>query len=193
MADHETSPETDARTPSVGLAKHEVRTALLALLAETGTLTSTEAAACLGYSSGLCSFHLRRLARYGRIEEAPHSGGRARPWQLRRQTPKAPVTAGDAADTGFDTPARGLEDESYQRWLGRRDQAPNEWREADEAFSAIAYLTPQEIQETAEAIRQLLSRYQDRDHNPAARPADALPVAAVARLFPLLPAETEQP
>lgn len=65
------------------LREHEVRTALLDLLAEVGTLTATEAAARLGYSSGLCSFHLRQLARHGHIEEAPHSGGRARPWRLK--------------------------------------------------------------------------------------------------------------
>ncbi|MFB8245807.1 ArsR family transcriptional regulator [Streptomyces sp. NPDC055952] len=164
---------------------------MLDLLAETGTLTSTEAAVRLGYSSGLCSFHLRQLARYGHIKEVPHSGGRARPWRLRSQTSQQPDAVADAADAGFGTLARGLEDESYQRWLTRRDRASQEWCEADEAFSAVAYLTPQEIRETAEAIRRLLSRYQDREHDPAARPSDALLAAAVARLFPLLPTETE--
>jgi predicted ArsR family transcriptional regulator len=63
-----------------------VRIALLDLLAEHGTLTSTQAAARLGQSSGVCSFHLRRLAELGLIEEAPHQGGKARPWQLRWET-----------------------------------------------------------------------------------------------------------
>lgn len=35
---------------------------LVDLLAEAGTITVTEAASRLGYSSGLCSFHLRQLA-----------------------------------------------------------------------------------------------------------------------------------
>ncbi|WP_394619216.1 winged helix-turn-helix domain-containing protein [Lentzea sp. JNUCC 0626] len=65
------------------LPDHPVRVALLDLLAEHGTLTSTQAAALLGQSSGLCSFHLRQLAELGLIEEAPHQGGKARPWQLR--------------------------------------------------------------------------------------------------------------
>ena len=68
------------------LPDHPVRIALLDLLAEHGTLTSTQAAARLGQSSGLCSFHLRRLAELGLIEEAPHQGGKARPWQLRWET-----------------------------------------------------------------------------------------------------------
>lgn len=63
-----------SRGADAGLRPHEVRTALLALLAEVGAVTATEAAARLGYSSGLCSFHLRQLARHGYIEEAPAAG-----------------------------------------------------------------------------------------------------------------------
>ncbi|MDX3659405.1 helix-turn-helix domain-containing protein [Streptomyces sp. ID05-26A] len=73
------------------LPDHPVRLALLDLLAEHGTLTSTQAAARLGQSSGLCSFHLRQLAELGLIEEAPHQGGKARPWQLRWETDEEPV------------------------------------------------------------------------------------------------------
>ncbi|WP_307805075.1 winged helix-turn-helix domain-containing protein [Streptomyces sp. VRA16 Mangrove soil] len=76
------------------LPDHPVRIALLDLLAEVGTLTSTQAAARLGHSSGLCSFHLRQLARHGLIEEAPHDGRRDRPWRLRWDDPRqAPAPA----------------------------------------------------------------------------------------------------
>ncbi|MFJ9844677.1 ArsR/SmtB family transcription factor [Kitasatospora sp. NPDC101155] len=160
------------------LPEHAVRTALLDLLAERGTLTSTEAAARLGYSSGLCSFHLRQLARYGLIEEAPAVDGRARPWRLPQDQP-----ASD--DAGFGELARGLEDESYQRWLARRTEAPAEWQQ-DEAFSAVVHLTPEELTAVGDAVRQLLARYRNRDTDPGARPVGARPVAAVARLFPLL-------
>ncbi|MEV6235901.1 helix-turn-helix domain-containing protein [Lentzea sp. NPDC051838] len=72
--------------PRRPLPDHPVRLALLDLLAEHSTLTSTQAAARLGLSSGLCSFHLRQLAELGLIEEAPHQGGKARPWQLLWET-----------------------------------------------------------------------------------------------------------
>ncbi|WP_438483961.1 ArsR/SmtB family transcription factor [Streptomyces sp. S186] len=164
------------------LREHEVRTALLELLADVGTLTATEAAARLGYSSGLCSFHLRQLARHGHIEEAPrHGGGRARPWRLR---PSAPVAGPPTED--FGDLARGLEDESWQRWLEQRDQAPAGWRR-DEAFSAVAYLTPDEMSRVAAAIRKALEPYRDREQRPLARPDGARPVALISRLFPLLP------
>ncbi|MEW2452734.1 helix-turn-helix domain-containing protein [Streptomyces albus] len=170
-----------------GLPEHEVRTALLELLAEVGTATATEAAARLGHSSGLCSFHFRQLARHGLVEEAPHGGGRARPWRLRRRT--ASTDAPPAAP--FGDLARGLEDESWQRWLGHRDQAPSEWRH-DESFSAITYLTPEEMHRVADAVRRALAPYQDRESRPLARPDGARPVALIARLFPLLPHVTEE-
>ncbi|KOG51353.1 ArsR family transcriptional regulator [Streptomyces griseoflavus] len=169
------------RHAGAALPEHEVRTALLDLLAEVGTVTATEAAARLGYSSGLCSFHLRQLARHGLIEEAPHRGGRARPWRLTRRG-SAPGTSEEEA---FGNLARGLEDESWQRWLTQRDHAPAEWRH-DEAFSAVAYLTPEEMRRVADAVRRALAPYQDREQRPLARPDGARPVALITRLFPLL-------
>jgi hypothetical protein len=164
-----------------------VRDRLLALVRELGTVTSTEAARRLGVSSGLCSFHLRQLARYGYLEEAPTAGrGRVRPWRLRRPAaPEPPEAPGQPAD--LDVLARELEDEGYRRWLERRGSAPPEWRH-DEAFSAVLYLTPDELGRVADEIRALLTRYAGRERRPASRPAGAAPVAALTRLFPLLPA-----
>ncbi len=166
------------------LPEHAVRGALLGLLAEVGTVTATEAAGRLGFSSGLCSFHLRQLARYGRIEEVPQAGGRARPWRL-RQASARPVDV-SAVHEGFGELARGLEDESYQRWLAQRELAAPEWRR-DEAFSAVVHLTPDEMSAVAQALRLELDKYRDRERNPSARPAEARPVAVISRLFPLLP------
>ncbi|MEU5023657.1 ArsR/SmtB family transcription factor [Streptomyces milbemycinicus] len=163
------------------LPDHPLRIALLDLLAETGTLTSTEAAARLGHSSGLCSFHLRQLARYGLIEEVPHQGGRARPWRLRWDTPHH---TGAEEPEEFTALARGLEDESYQHWLTHRDQAPAEWQQ-DESFSTVLHLTPAETAELATSLRRLFAGYRNREDHPAARPPNAVAVAAVTRLFPL--------
>ncbi|SHM59970.1 helix-turn-helix domain-containing protein [Actinacidiphila paucisporea] len=172
-AAHPTGPRRD-------LPDHPIRIALLDLLAEAGTVTSTQAAARLGHSSGLCSFHLRQLARHGLIEEAPHSPGRGgpRPWRLRWE----PATVPD----GFTALTRDLEDAAYRRRLAELHQAPPQWRH-DESFSAVAHLTPAETAEVAAGVRRLLVRFRDRDDHPAARPADAVPVAVVARLFPLPP------
>nr|WP_226961871.1 MULTISPECIES: winged helix-turn-helix domain-containing protein [Streptomyces] len=172
------------------MREHEVRTALLALLAEVGTVTATEAAARLGHSSGLCSFHLRQLARHGLIEEAPRRGGRARPWRL--AAPGSGAAPEGASEAEFGALARGLEDESWRRWLDQRDAAPPEWRR-DEAFSAVAYLTPEEMRRVAGAIRRALDPYRDREQRPLARPEDARPVAVISRLFPLFPFPPQGP
>lgn len=50
----------------------------------------------------------------------------------------------------------------------------------------MVYLTPEELTAVGEEVRRLLARYRDREADPTARPAGARPVAAVARLFPLL-------
>ncbi|MET9656121.1 winged helix-turn-helix transcriptional regulator [Streptomyces sp. NPDC006510] len=183
MTEDDLNTQAD-HSPGTGdeLREHGVRTALLELLAEVGTVTATEAASRLGYSSGLCSFHLRQLARHGYIEEAPHSGGRARPWRLRQHAAAASGSTGEP----FGDLARGLEDESWRRWLTQRDEAPSEWR-YDEAFSAVAYLTPEEMSRVADVVRRALVPYQDREQRPLARPDGARPVALITRLFPLLP------
>ncbi|MFI0743241.1 helix-turn-helix domain-containing protein [Streptomyces sp. NPDC021100] len=170
------------------LPDHPVRIALLDLLAEAGTLTSTEAAARLGHSSGLCSFHLRQLARHGLIEEVPHQGGRARPWRLRWGSPEPsvrPPRTGRDEPEPFPALSRGLEDESYRQWLTHRHQAPAEWQR-DDSFSAVLHLTPAEAAELTTSVRRLFAAYRDRDQDPAARPQGAVAVAAINRLFPLV-------
>jgi hypothetical protein len=154
------------------LPAHPVRVALLDLLAVAGTVTSTQAAGRLGYSSGLCSFHLRQLARHGLIEEAPNSDGRARPWRLRW----GPVAEPESAD------------ESYQRWLEQRPNAPVRWQR-DEAITTVARLTPKEMGELAEDIKALIASYESRGRRRGVKP-----VAVVARVFPLLEnGETKPP
>ncbi|MET0134919.1 MAG: winged helix-turn-helix domain-containing protein [Kibdelosporangium sp.] len=155
---------------------HPIRTALLELLRERDTVTSTEAARDLGHSSGLCSFHLRQLARYGIVEQADSADGRIRPWRLARPP--------DGPDLGL--LARELEDEGYQRWLQHKETAPPGWS-IDAAFSSVVFLEPEELPKVAAEIRQLIARYATRTPGPAARP-----VAAVARLFPLLPVESKE-
>jgi hypothetical protein len=163
---------------------HPLRSTLLDLVRERGTLTSTEAARLTGESSGLCSFHLRQLARYGYLEEAPHTHGRVRPWQLPVPAPAAVDSGRD--DDGFGALARDLEDEGYRRWVARRAEAPREWQQ-DAAFSAVLRLSPGELTEAAAEIRAVLGRYAQR-HGRGRKP-----VAAVIRLFPLLPAGPDDP
>src|SRR4051794_20746549 len=98
---------------------HPVREALLELLRSRAELTSTDAARELGGNTGLYSFHLRKLAEQGLVEDVPGTTGRARPWRL-ATGPKPEPELGELN--------RRLEDESYQRWRDNRAQAPAQWR-----------------------------------------------------------------
>ncbi|MBB5897268.1 helix-turn-helix domain-containing protein [Kutzneria kofuensis] len=163
------------------MENHPVREALLELLRTRDELTSTDAARELGGNTGLYSFHLRKLAEQGLVEDVPGTTGRARPWRL-AQGPKP------KPDPELGELNRRLEDESYQRWRDNRGQAPVEWRD-DEAFSEVVYLTPEEMAAMGDAIRSVIALFRHRETLPAARPADAAPVAVVARLFPMLDPE----
>jgi hypothetical protein len=165
---------------------HPLRAALLGLLREHGTLTSTEAARLLGQSSGLCSFHLRQLARYGYIEEAAKAQGRVRPWRLAvaRPASRPGSPSGSPDDGGFGALARELEDEGYRRWLAHKHEAEPAWRH-DEAFSVVLHLSPGELAEAAAEIRAVLDRCQRRGGR------GRRPVGAVIRLFPLLPTDQD--
>jgi hypothetical protein len=185
----------EGETAGPGLGQHPARDALLDLLRRDGTVTATSAAAELGGSSGLYSFHLRRLAEYGIVEEAPAERGHVRPWRLADRvaagTPAGPEPRA-VTDAQLSDMARGLEDESYLRWLEQRDSAPAHWRR-DEAFSQVAYLTPDELTGMANVIRALIAQYRHREARPSARPPGAAPVAVVSRLFPLLEPDSGPP
>ncbi|MFE2721203.1 winged helix-turn-helix transcriptional regulator [Kitasatospora sp. NPDC059327] len=171
-----------------------MRVALLDLIAEWGSITSNQAAQMLHQSSGTCSFHLRQLARYGLIEEAPTGDGRSRPWRLRWEgSLMPPGTAEEPALRTADAPSAptastrsspesdaGPEDVDHRRWLAHRSLAPAEWQQ-DQASSDVLHLTPGELADLGAAVRALLAPYRDRGPRPGTRP-----VAARTRLFPLL-------
>src|SRR5215469_16976993 len=60
---------------------HPTRLALVALLRRDGPQTATQAAKALGESVPSCSFHLRQMAKYGLVEQAPGGRGREKPWR----------------------------------------------------------------------------------------------------------------
>src|SRR5699024_7483038 len=60
---------------------HPARWRVLQELWNGSTLTSTEAAELAGLSPSAMSYHLRRLAALGLVEQAPSADGRERPWR----------------------------------------------------------------------------------------------------------------
>src|SRR4051794_8221064 len=85
---------TDARTDGGGQVRvsdpqvmralaHPARIEIVEHLSDTGQpVTATECAALVGLSPSATSYHLRELAKYGLVEQAPSRGdGRERLWR----------------------------------------------------------------------------------------------------------------
>ena len=176
---------------------HPKRLALLDLLLVEGTATATRCAQVLGDSPSSWSFHLRTLARYKLVEEAPGGVGRRRPWRL--------ASLGQSwSNLGVDPESRQAADELDQvfvqrevagilTWLRARRAYPEQWQRAAHVVGVIAYLTPEELSELGEALGRLLHRRGDRLTDPARRPKGARLVRLLGFGFPLPPATEEAP
>lgn len=170
---------------------HPVRIALLEALTREGPLTATEAAELLGESPANCSFHLRTLARYGFVEEAPGGSGRARPWRRvslgqsfsdfqtdPATSAAAQLLAGLATERSFER----IRD--YSRTMA--SFAP-QWREAAFTDELIVYLTADELAAIGDEVLEIVTRYADRTLDRENRPQGSQPVQLAAFGTPLPP------
>ena len=168
---------------------HPVRLRLLGLPRRHGPLTATQAAARLGESSGTTSFHLRQLAKYGLVEEAPGGRGREKPWQATSMlTHVPPIQATPEADEAAKqlriTLARRYFD-NVLRWLQRADDAPKRWREAAMFGDRILYATPAELKALGDAIDKLIEPYGRRLDHADERPRNSREVSFIGIAFPM--------
>jgi DNA-binding transcriptional ArsR family regulator len=170
---------------------HPVRNKLVALLRRRGPLTATQAAELLDESSGTTSFHLRQLAKYGLVEEAPGGKGREKPWQATSlMTSVPPIQANPEATEA----ARHLRISIAQHyfellvgWLRRADDEPEEWRTAALFGDRIFYATAAELQALKTAIDQLVEPYGRRLTDREERPEGAREITLLGFIYPTDP------
>jgi DNA-binding transcriptional ArsR family regulator len=167
---------------------HPVRIRLLGQLRREGPLTASEAGRRIGESSGSASYHLRQLARYGLVEEAPNAHGRERPWRATALYTSWPNVAdteelADAAQV-FERFVLGRYLERLERWLDRRRTEPVEWQEAASYGDSLLYLTVEELASLRDALQALAEPYLDRIANAETRPPGARLVALLQIAFP---------
>ncbi|HET6738557.1 MAG TPA: helix-turn-helix domain-containing protein [Kribbella sp.] len=158
---------------------HPVRMAIVELLSISGPLTATELADRLDETPANCSWHLRKLAQHGFVEEAEGGKGRQRPWQV----PGFGFTWDDEHTSGTIEGRRGaqvLSEVVMGRAMDRLREAeqrapdePKEWRAARNNTEMVAWLTATELKEMNEAIAAVLERHIERLTDPAQRPAGA--------------------
>jgi DNA-binding transcriptional ArsR family regulator len=147
---------------------HPARIEIVDYLTSSGaSVTATECAELVGLSPSATSYHLRELAKYGLVEQAPSRGdGRERLW-------RSPGTglriAGESADPRAREAERALVDayltRDFQRirdWAAREHDASPEWREAATLMSTQLLVTAAELAELNEQVAALLEPFKRR-------------------------------
>jgi DNA-binding transcriptional ArsR family regulator len=170
---------------------HPLRIELLELLALEGPLTATRAGELVGESPASCSFHLRQLAKYGFVEEAPGGRGRQRPWRLVHYGMHIDDDEGDA-EAGI--AARELERVWLEHQLARLRTVvellpsyPAPWRDVSSATQSVFYLTLEEAAALRDELLALGERFRPRLPDPSLRPEGAQPMELLGFLYPRRP------
>lgn len=158
---------------------HPVRIAIIEQLSLSGPLTATQLADRLDETPANCSWHLRKLAQHGFVEEAEGGTGRQRPWQV----PGIGFTWEDAPESTTVEQrhaARAMTEVVMARSLDRLREAqdrlvdePPEWRDAQGSSEIMVWLTAEELAETTAAISELLYTHFDRLTDASKRPPGA--------------------
>ncbi|WP_329623506.1 helix-turn-helix domain-containing protein [Streptomyces sp. NBC_01255] len=160
---------------------HPLRMSLVGLLRSSGPFTATKAAELTGESVASCSYHLRILAKYGLVEEAPGGRGREKPWRATARYTEWPEYSEDdtvAEAAGALTAAvTELYFERVTRAIERRHTLPREWREAEQFGDSLLFLTPEELTGLGERIDGLLRPFEGRESDPSLRPEGARAVS----------------
>ncbi len=163
---------------------HPTRMALVGLLRAHGPMTATDAAPHIGESPSSCSFHLRQLAKYGLVEEAPGGRGRQRPWRATTMVSTWDDTDPEATEALGATIA-SVYHQTMTRWVRDRDAEPAAWRESAAFGDVLVHLTAAELAAVTAGMAAVLAPYLERLDDPAARPADARPVSVLQVAIPL--------
>ena len=168
---------------------HPLKWELMDLLLLEGTATSTRCAELLGESQATCSFHLRQLARYGLVEEAPSTSKRERPWRMRTVDQSWSRLQPDEDRTRAVAELERVfierEMTKWMRWERTAFSYPEPWQRAAYRSAAQSWLTAEELTDLADRITELMLTYRDRLTDPEKRPARSRPVRLLALGYPL--------
>lgn len=186
-------PASEALDPrSLKALAHPLRLRLLGLLREYGPATATELARRVGESSGSTSYHLRQLARYGFVADAPdRSTRRERAWRAAAAATSfdeealAREPGGAAVTAEFLRAVAAGQAERTARWIDAVPGAEPAWRGAGTVSDWGLSLRRDELDRLQAEVEELIARYRAHDPERAA-PADERFVAAQVQFLPRL-------
>ncbi len=144
---------------------HPLRSRLLSELRREGPATATALAKVLDTNTGATSYHLRKLADVGLVEETGAGAGRERWWRAAHDMHS--WSASDfAGDSDSEAAAEWLEGEYFrqfqrntEQWAAERSEWPLEWRDAAGASDYMVELTPEQLRAMHREIFEVVERY----------------------------------
>jgi DNA-binding MarR family transcriptional regulator len=168
---------------------HPLKWTLMDVLLTEGSATSTRCAEVTGESQANCSFHLRQLARYGLVEEAPSTSKKERPWRLTTvEQSRSRVQPDDERTEAVRELERVFVQHEFatlMRWVRTAADYSDAWRRASMRAGAIAWLTADELADLRDQIEELMLAFRDRVTDPAKRPAGSRLVRLFSAGYPL--------
>ncbi|SDK08623.1 ArsR/SmtB family transcription factor [Streptomyces indicus] len=152
---------------------HPLRVRLYGDLYMRGTATASQLAEGLddGTAVSLVSYHLRKLAEHGLIEEAPREDGgdgRERWWRPAQESLRIDSAdfrdspEGAAAHTALARVIYEQRREHYLRFLEQRSGWSEEWQDASDASDFLVRATAAELKELTAELHAVVKRYQDK-------------------------------
>ena len=152
---------------------HPTRLALLERLHAEGAATATQLAELVGESPSACSYHLRALARWGLVDEAPGGRGRNRPWRLAARSISFNSTRGTAEQVSAASLLRRTvldrDDRVLNEFFEHEHELPPEWQDAAGFGSGALSLTIDEVNEISAKFAELLRSYHRVERRPGTR------------------------
>ena len=165
--------ERDRRIQDVGTLKalaHPLRAQLYRRLTIARTATASQLADQVDEAVSLVSYHLRKLAEHGLIEEAEtqSADGRERWWQpasdgisIRdedfRDAPEKAAAHTAASRLFFEQRV-----DMYRRYLDERPHWGDAWTTASDSAEWLLRLTPDELSELSKEMYALVRKYEER-------------------------------
>jgi DNA-binding transcriptional ArsR family regulator len=167
---------------------HPLRMRLVGLLRLEGPATASELARRLGTNSGATSYHLRRLADAGLIEEAAELGTRRdRHWRATAASSHWHETqfADDPDDAAAAAWLSTHVVHEHRRWLedywAERHDLDDQWQRAAGLHDIWLDLDPEELEGVQLELLEVLGRWQRR---PSTRSGAAERVVVLVQAFP---------
>ncbi len=167
-----TAPYPRLDPDALKVLAHPLRSRLLGELRLNGPATATTLADVLGTNTGATSYHLRKLASVGLVEETGEGKGRERWWR-----PSHEMHSWFSSDLSEDpdgiAAAEWLHGESLRRfqvfaeeWFASEWDWPAEWRDAAGSSDYLLELSSAQLKELGEELTSVIERYRKLESGP---------------------------